>query len=70
MHSCISTQYLYTLMISCKVGDQDDCLGHILYEDLGNKSYSMALESCVENNDALWLREDKKGDLIECILAL
>eukprot|EP00972_Heterocapsa_arctica_P019302 2849490-Heterocapsa_arctica.AAC.1 len=37
IHSCISTQYLYALMISCKVGDQDDCLGYILYENLGNK---------------------------------
>eukprot|EP00972_Heterocapsa_arctica_P097724 14419503-Heterocapsa_arctica.AAC.1 len=43
MHSCIPTQFIYTLMIACNMEDQEDCLGYILYEDLGNKPYAAAL---------------------------
>eukprot|EP00972_Heterocapsa_arctica_P009431 1388192-Heterocapsa_arctica.AAC.1 len=63
VHSCLSTQYIYTLMIACNMDGQEDCLGYILYQDLGNKPYAAASIKCIKNTDALWLKESKKGDL-------
>eukprot|EP00972_Heterocapsa_arctica_P058222 8589597-Heterocapsa_arctica.AAC.1 len=37
---------------------------------MGNKAYAMALESCIKDDGAKWLRENKKGDLTDCIFAL
>eukprot|EP00972_Heterocapsa_arctica_P016618 2452219-Heterocapsa_arctica.AAC.1 len=45
-------------------------MGYLVYEDMGNKAHAMALESCIKEEGAKWLREDKKGDLTECIFAL
>ncbi len=37
---------------------------------MGNKAYAMALESCIQDAGALWMKEGKKGDMTECIFAL
>eukprot|EP00972_Heterocapsa_arctica_P049780 7323946-Heterocapsa_arctica.AAC.1 len=57
-------------MITCSNGANQDCLGYLPYEVIGNKAYAMALESCIKYEGAKWLREDKTGDLTECIFAL
>eukprot|EP00972_Heterocapsa_arctica_P094785 13978629-Heterocapsa_arctica.AAC.1 len=57
-------------MITCANGAKQNCLGYIMYEDMGNKPYVMPLESCIKDDGAVWLKEGKKGDLTECIFAL
>eukprot|EP00972_Heterocapsa_arctica_P087761 12942512-Heterocapsa_arctica.AAC.1 len=41
-----------------------------MYEDMGNKAYTMALESCIKDTGAMWMNQNKKGDMTECIFAL
>eukprot|EP00972_Heterocapsa_arctica_P018033 2665289-Heterocapsa_arctica.AAC.1 len=36
---------------------------------MGNKAYTMALESCIQDAGAMWMNQGKKGDLTECIFA-
>eukprot|EP00972_Heterocapsa_arctica_P054175 7984616-Heterocapsa_arctica.AAC.1 len=49
---------------------QEGCLGYILYQQLDNKTYAAALVKSIENEEAIWLNENKKGLPMECILAL
>eukprot|EP00972_Heterocapsa_arctica_P109409 16110451-Heterocapsa_arctica.AAC.1 len=66
-----SSEFIYSLMMITKVGDQDDCVGYILYEDVGNQLYAVALKECIApKHAAMWLGEEKKGDVVECIMAL
>eukprot|EP00972_Heterocapsa_arctica_P085379 12584043-Heterocapsa_arctica.AAC.1 len=44
MHSRASTQYYHTVMITCTNGARQYCLGYIMYEDMGNRAYTLALE--------------------------
>eukprot|EP00972_Heterocapsa_arctica_P062385 9196450-Heterocapsa_arctica.AAC.1 len=37
---------------------------------MGNRTYTMALESCIKDAGAMWMNEGKKGDMTECIFAL
>eukprot|EP00972_Heterocapsa_arctica_P114430 16442426-Heterocapsa_arctica.AAC.1 len=70
LKSQVSTQNYHAVMITYSNGTVHDCLGYLLYEDMGNKAYAMALKPCIQDEGALWLREDKKGDVMECIFAL
>eukprot|EP00972_Heterocapsa_arctica_P088512 13050017-Heterocapsa_arctica.AAC.1 len=64
------TQQVYTLLAGYSMDGQENCLGYILYQDLGNKPYAKTLIKCIANEEAKWLKENNKGDLMECILAL
>eukprot|EP00972_Heterocapsa_arctica_P107183 15791002-Heterocapsa_arctica.AAC.1 len=57
-------------MIECNTDGQEGCLGYILDQQLDKKTYAAALVKSIENEEALWLNENKKGLLMECILAL
>eukprot|EP00972_Heterocapsa_arctica_P048416 7139376-Heterocapsa_arctica.AAC.1 len=41
-----------------------------MFEDLGNKAYTKALEANVTDPDVLWLNVKHKGDVVECIMAM
>eukprot|EP00972_Heterocapsa_arctica_P016623 2452761-Heterocapsa_arctica.AAC.1 len=64
VHSCSYTQVMYTLMVGCTVEGQEQCLGYILYQDLGNKRYAQVLRKCIESKDTKVMNEGKKGDLV------
>eukprot|EP00972_Heterocapsa_arctica_P003074 455901-Heterocapsa_arctica.AAC.1 len=63
-------QYIYTLMIEYNKDGQEGCLGYIIYQQLDKKTYAAALVKIIECDEARWLNANKKGLLVECILAL
>eukprot|EP00972_Heterocapsa_arctica_P047776 7047325-Heterocapsa_arctica.AAC.1 len=61
MHSLVSTQYYHTVMITCTSGANQDCLRYLMYEDMGNKPYAMALGSCIKDDGDVAERGQERG---------
>eukprot|EP00972_Heterocapsa_arctica_P094331 13911171-Heterocapsa_arctica.AAC.1 len=48
----------------------ESCLAYVMYEEMGDKIYAMALEVCLEDPGAIWTSQSTKGTMAKCIFAL
>eukprot|EP00972_Heterocapsa_arctica_P109799 16166011-Heterocapsa_arctica.AAC.1 len=46
----------------------ESCLAYVMYEEMGNNIYALALEGCLEDPGAVWTSQSTKGTMAKCIL--
>ena len=61
---------VWPIMIGITIQGQKDCLGYMLYKDMGNKQYKAALGKCLAETEPKDMNQETTGDLVECILGL
>eukprot|EP00972_Heterocapsa_arctica_P074684 11020929-Heterocapsa_arctica.AAC.1 len=62
MHSRSTTRGYHTRMV-CVNGPREYSLAYIMYEEMGDKIYTMALEMCIEDASAIWTNQTMKGSM-------
>eukprot|EP00972_Heterocapsa_arctica_P106232 15649402-Heterocapsa_arctica.AAC.1 len=45
-------------------------LAFVMYEDMGDKMYAMALDRRLEDPETIWTSKEMKATLVKCILAM
>eukprot|EP00972_Heterocapsa_arctica_P042823 6314279-Heterocapsa_arctica.AAC.1 len=48
----------------------EPCLGFVMYEEMSDKIYALALDLCLVDPEAIWTVQDLKGTMARCILAM
>eukprot|EP00972_Heterocapsa_arctica_P070902 10475412-Heterocapsa_arctica.AAC.1 len=63
IHTMDNMKGYRTRMVTCGNGARQYCLAHIMYEDMGMKSYGMALELRIKDAGAVWMNQTMKGSM-------
>jgi hypothetical protein len=45
-------------------------LAYVMYEEMGDKIYALALDMCTQDPETIWTSQTMKGTMTKCILAL